>query len=356
MALSRIGLQNFRCFSDAEIELAPETTLIFGDNAAGKTSLLEAIHVLGQSKSFRTPDSSLLVRTGAAGFQVTGRIRTAEREIPLGIARTGNRTQHRFDGADASLAEVAQALPVRVLDTGAHDLLEGGPRERRRFLDWGVFHVEPSFLAVWRRYQRALRQRNVALRQGQTRREVEAWNAELNAAGTEIDELRRHYLRQVAEGIARHVLATLGADIKLSLLRGWPDDQTLSEALVEAYPRDFATGSTRAGPHRAELRVDIEGVPAVDRVSRGQGKVLAGALIAGQLETFRALTGRRATLLVDDLPAELDREYSARLWALLDAIDAQKVVTAIALEALPSALANVEKRFHVEHGGRVKVV
>lgn len=356
MALTRIGLRDFRCFAEAELELDPACTLIVGPNAAGKTSLLEAIHVLGQSRSFRTQDSSLLVRAGAPGFQVTGRVRTEDREVPLGIARTGNRTQLRFDGADAGLAEVAQHLPVRVLDTGAHDLLEGGPKERRRFLDWGVFHVEPSFLGTWRRYQRALKQRNGALRQGLPRKAVEAWNGELDAAGNEIQAFRARYLAEVGEGIARHVRTTLGSEIRLSLERGWPDGQALADSLDASYPRDAATGSTRVGPHRAELRVEIGGVAAADRASRGQGKVLAGALIAGQLETFRSLTGRRATLLIDDLPAELDPEHGARLWSVLASVDAQKVVTAIALGALPAALSTTEKRFHVEHGGQVKVV
>jgi DNA replication and repair protein RecF len=356
MALTRLGLRDFRCFAEAELQLSPGVCVVVGENAAGKTSLLEAIHVLAQAKSFRTSDNASLIRTGTPGFQVTGRVTVGGREVPLGISRTGHRVQLRMDSNDAGVAEVAQAFPVRVLDTGAHTLLEGGPKERRRFLDWGVFHVEPEFLGAWRRYQRALKQRNIALRQGQPLREITPWNAELEANGLQIDAMRRDYLQRVATGIARHVRTTLDADVALTLERGWPDGQTLAEALDASYPRDAATGSTRTGPHRAELRIEIEGVRASDRASRGQGKVLAGALIGGQLESFQALTGRRATLLVDDLPAELDEERRARLWSVLDAIDAQKVITAIEIAALPAPLRSTEKRFHVEHGGRVKVV
>lgn len=356
MALTLLGLRDFRCFAEAELSFAPGVTVITGENAAGKTSVLEAVHVLAQAKSFRTADNASLIRAGAPGFQVTGRVATPDREIPLGIARTGNRVQLRRDAQDAGVAEVAQTLPVRVLDTGAHMLLEGGPKERRRFLDWGVFHVEPEFLGAWRRYQRALRQRNIALRQGQPLREITPWNAELETTGLQIDAMRRAYLSSVSTGIARHVRTTLDAEVTLTLDQGWPEGQGLAEALDASYPRDAATGTTRTGPHRAELRIEIEGIRAAERTSRGQGKVLAGALISGQLESFQTLTGRRATLLVDDLPAELDDERRARLWAVLDALDAQKVVTAIEFEALPPALRTAEKRFHVEHGGRVKVV
>lgn len=356
MALTRLGLRDFRCFSAADLELAPGTNVIVGENAAGKTSLLEAIHVLAQAKSFRTSDGASMVRAGTSGFQVTGRIARGDRELPAGIGRTGNRTQIRLDGADAGVAELAQALPVKVLDTGAHDLLIGGPKVRRRFLDWGVFHVEPSFLAIWRKYQRALRQRNIALRQNQPKRQVQPWDAELEISGLQIDAMRRAYLAQVTTGIARHVRTTLDTEVQLTLVQGWPEGQGLAEALESSYPRDVAAGSTRTGPHRAEIRIEIEGIKAGDRVSRGQAKVLAGALIAGQLESFQAVTGCRPTLLVDDLPAELDEERRGRLWSVLSRLDAQKVVTAIELTALPQVLAETETRFHVEHGGRVKVV
>jgi len=356
MALTRLGLRDFRCFAEADLAIAPGVTVIVGENAAGKTSLLEAIHVLAQAKSFRTADNASLIRSGTPGFQITGRVLHEGRDVPLGIARTGNRVQLRMDSRDAGVAEVAQCLPVRVLDTGAHALLEGGPKERRRFLDWGVFHVEPEFLGAWRRYQRALKQRNTALRQGASLREITPWSAELETTGVQIDAMRRDYLAKVTDGIARHVRATLDADVVLTLERGWPEAQGLAEALDAGYPRDAATGSTRTGPHRAELRIEIEGLRAADRASRGQGKVLAGALIGGQLESFQALTGRQATLLVDDLPAELDEERRVRLWSVLEAIDAQKVVTAIEIEALPAPLRATENRFHVEPGGRVKMV
>ena len=362
MALIRLGLKDFRCFAEAELALSPTSSLIVGPNASGKTSLLEAIHVLGQATSFRAATLESVPREGATGFQVVGRLAQAGREVPIGVERKARRLTLRLAGAAAgSRADLAQALPVRVLDADGHLLLEGGPKARRRFLDWGVFHVEHGFYPIWRRYQRALKQRNTALRQGAAARALSAWNQELSDDGAALDLLRRTYLRSLLPA-ARSVVATvLGMELDLHLTSGWPEGSSLADALTASYPRDLASGTTRVGPHRADLRITLDGQPAASRVSRGQGKALAGALLAGQLAGFRADTGQRPTLLIDDLPAELDDVHLGRLWGSLAALDAQTVVTAIREELVPEALRNASAVFHVERtdssdGARVKVV
>lgn len=362
MALTRLGLKDFRCFAEAELELSPESSLIVGANASGKTSLLEAIHVLGQATSFRAATLESVPRQGAPGFRLTGRLSLGGRESPIGVERSGRRLTMRLGGAPAgSRADLAQALPVRVLDADGHLLLEGGPKARRRFLDWGVFHVEHGFYPVWRRYQRALKQRNSALRQGASPRALAAWDQELAEDGAALDALRRAYLQSLLPTAEEAVRQVLGMRLGLELAPGWPEGMPLERALVDSYPRDLATGSTRVGPHRADLRILLDGVPAASRVSRGQGKALAGALLAGQLAGFRQTTGKRPTLLVDDLPAELDDEHLSRLWVTLAALDAQKIVTAIREDSVPKALRKAGVLFHVERAdqgasSRVKVV
>jgi DNA replication and repair protein RecF len=362
VALIRLGLRDFRCFAEADLALSPTSSLIVGPNASGKTSLLEAIHVLGQATSFRAATLEPLPRQGAPGFLVTGRLAQSGREVPIGVERRARRLTLRLAGAAAgSRADLAQALPVRVLDADGHLLLEGGPKARRRFLDWGVFHVERGFYPTWRRYQRALKQRNTALRQGASARALSAWNQELCEDGVALDQLRRRYLESLVKPAQAAVESVLGMTLGVELSSGWPADMALEQALAESYPRDLATGSTRVGPHRADLRLVLDGQPAASRVSRGQGKALAGALLAGQLAGFREVTGQRPTLLIDDLPAELDDEHLRRLWTALAALDAQTVVTAIREDLVPPALRKASSVFHVERVGasdsaRVKVI
>lgn len=354
MPLLRLGLRDFRCFAHADLALDERYNLITGENASGKTSLLEAFFFLAQGRSFRTARLDALPRTGSGGFQIVGRARdTGGREVPLGIARTGRVVEARLAGAPArSLAELAQTLPVLVIDSEVHRLLDDGPRYRRRFLDWGTFHVEHGFLADWRRYQRALRQRNEALRTARHPRELSVWNRELASTGEALDRHRARYMTRltpVATELARLGLAV--ADVALDYRRGWPADQPLAAAIAAGWERDRAFGATQTGPHRADILIKVEGLRAQDRVSRGQHKMLAAALVLAQGRVFQATTGRQPSLLLDDMPAELDGRHLDRLLALLADQPGQLVLTVIREQGMPVIPGLPRPRvFHVEQG------
>jgi DNA replication and repair protein RecF len=187
-----------------------------------------------------------------------------------------------------------------------HRLIEGGPSERRRFIDWGVFHVEPTFVDQWRRFQRALRQRNAALAAGSPAATVRAWDPELIASGTALTEHRERYLAALSDAVAGAGQRLLAADVTLELRSGWPADLTLAQALDASWTQDQTYRRTHAGPHRAEVMVRLDGALARGRVSRGQQKLLASALMLGQLRHDSAQGSRVAALLVDDPAAELD--------------------------------------------------
>ncbi len=144
MILESLGVEDFRCVERAELELHPRSNLITGENASGKTTLLEAMFFLGRGRSFRTPQSDTLIRTGAPDFQLLGRVHAAGRSQPLGLryGKAGMEVRHAGRPV-GSLAELATVLPAQAIDPEVHRLIEGGPQERRRYLDWGVFHVEP---------------------------------------------------------------------------------------------------------------------------------------------------------------------------------------------------------------------
>ena len=192
MILESLGVEDFRCVEKAELALHPRCNLISGENASGKTSLLEAMFFLGRGRSFRTAQADPLVRSGSDGFRLVGRVETSGRSQPLGMrySRTGIEARHA--GRPVSgLAELATVLPAQAIDPEVHRLVEGGPLERRRYVDWGVFHVEPSFISQWRRYQRALKQRNAAFRAEQPESVVRAWDHELAESGERVADLRR---------------------------------------------------------------------------------------------------------------------------------------------------------------------
>ncbi len=354
MTLRRVQVTDFRCLHRADLDLDPDFTLIRGPNASGKTSLLEAIYVLGRGRSFRTRRLDPLIRSGAERMMVVGDTELPERHVTLGVEGSAEGLRARVGGERvASLAELAWVLPVQIIDPEIHRLIEEGPNRRRRFIDWGVFHVEHSFVEHWQRYQQTLRQRNAALKARQSRAVVTAWDAELVRHGDSITEARRRYIMElapVAKSVARRLL---DLELVLNYRAGWSADVDLRTALEGGFARDLELGATQAGPHRADLAIRLEGSSVRDRVSRGQQKLLAAVLLLSQIKLFPQDSRARPTLLLDDPAAELD---SAHLSALLDEVRAQPlqliVTTLQAGRGELGPFGNPGRRFEIE-GGRV---
>jgi DNA replication and repair protein RecF len=351
VSLAQLSIERLRCIESAKLELHGSYNLISGDNASGKTSLLEAFFLLGRGRSFRARRTEALIRHGAGDLVVSGRVTTATRQRPVGVRVSKEGLEARIDGRPAGgLAELATVLPVQAIDPEIHRLIEDGPQERRRYLDWGVFHVEPGFVDEWRRYQRALKQRNAALRAGQAQNLVRAWDGELIEAGTAVAERRRAYLERLRPFVRVVGRRLLDLDVELSLAEGWAQGRSLAEALELGWPRDVERGLTHAGPHRADLGVRVQAHLARGLVSRGQQKLLAAALILGQLQANAESGSSLAALLVDDPAAELDVDNLCRLLEAIKDVPAQLLVTALD----PSSVAQLDvatgHRFHVEHG------
>ena len=357
MSLDSLGIEDFRCIEQAELPFHSRCNLISGENASGKTSLLEAIFVLGRGRSFRTAKADRLIRKGSAAFKLTGRVRGAGGIRPLGLRFGDEGIEARYGGRPVlGLAELATILPAQAIDPEVHRLIEGGPQERRRFLDWGVFHVEPSFVEHWRRYQRVLRQRNAALRSGASPAVVRAWDRDLIESGETVAAFRARYVDVLIPHVAATAERLLGQSLEIGLMQGWAVNQPLRDSLDASWARDRERGLTHMGPHRADLSLRFAGLPVRDRISRGQQKLAASALLLGQLRCDAEQGSGVAALLVDDPAAELDAGNLERLLAEVVDLPAQLFVTA--LDPANSALSGLPKghRFHVEHGSVTRLI
>jgi DNA replication and repair protein RecF len=349
--LRRVQVTDFRCLQSVVLDLDPRFTLISGANASGKTSLLEAIYVLGRGRSFRTRRLEHLIRRGSEQFVVFGEVASGSQRIPLGVEGSVAGVRAKIAGSKASsLAELALLLPVQIIDPEVHRLIEEGPGRRRRFLDWGVFHVEQSFIGHWQRYQQALKQRNAALKSQQTPTAISAWDRDLLSYGTLVSEARMRYiglLQPEAEVIGRNLL---GMELSLSYRQGWPRELEFAEALRQSWNHDWESGATQVGPHRAELGIRLDGLAVKDRISRGQQKLLASSLLLAQVNLFREDAAAKPCLLLDDPAAELDDERLASLIREISSHAAQLIVTTLHGEF--SAFGSPGRRFQVS-GGQV---
>ena len=323
MALWRMQVTDFRCLHQADVELDAQFTLISGPNASGKTSLLEGIYLLGRGRSFRTRRLAHLIRSGSERLIIYGEVEGLGRRVTVGIEGSAGGIRAKLAGERVeSLAALTTVLPVQIIDPEVHRLIEEGPSHRRRFLDWGVFHVEPSFVAYWHKYNLVLKQRNAALRARQPRAVVCAWDGDLIRYGELLTEARGRYVTQLAAVAQRLGESLLGMELTLSYRTGWGRNSSLREALDQSWAQDQESGTTQVGPHRAELAIRLDGFAVKDRISRGQQKLLAAALLISQIKLFPADSSFRPTLLLDDPAAELDSE---RLAALIHEVRSQSV-------------------------------
>jgi DNA replication and repair protein RecF len=349
MSLGRLQVTDFRCLRSAELDLDPHFTLIHGPNASGKTSVLEAIYVLGRGRSFRTRRLEHLIRLGTERFVVFGQVDSAHRRVPMGVEGTRTGVRAQIDGdRPSSLAELALQLPVQIIDPEVHRLIEEGPSRRRRFLDWGVFHVEQSFVGHWQRYQQVLKQRNAALKAHQPRAIVSVWDSDLVRSGELLSAARARYVTTLsprAEAIGRNLL---GMELSLSYRNGWPKDQSMAEALQQSWTHDQEAGATQVGPHRAELAIRLDGTTVKDRISRGQQKLLAAALLVAQIKLFPEGSPVQPSLLLDDPAAELDDDRLAGLIREVSSQSVQLIVTTLHGEF--SAFGEPGRRFQMSRG------
>ena len=356
MQVVRLAVSGLRRFDAVEVNPGHGLNLITGDNGAGKTSLLEALHLMAYGRSFRGRVRDGLIRTGSDAVEVF--VEWTEgldvRHRRAGLRHTGQSWVGRLDGEKvAQLGELCAALAVVSFEPGSHALVTGGGEPRRRFVDWGLFHVEPGFLPLWRRYARALKQRNALLKSGSAGQQLDVWDRELAEAGEPITRHRRQYLEQLQDrllAVAGELVPALGAS-QIEFQPGWRSHElSLSDALLLARDRDRNVGYTTAGPHRADWRIDYAAHPQREALSRGQAKLSALSALLAQAEDYAQRRGEWPIVALDDLSSELDRNHQERVLRRLMDSGAQLFVTGT---ETPAALSHMDVQstlFHVEQG------
>ena len=359
MWFRRLEIHDLRNLEDVGFDLEPGLNYFFGANGAGKTAILEAVHLLARGRSFRGPQPADLIRRGQSGATVHAVVDDEHRgQQSLGVSRArAGRAELRINGQPGRrLSQAAELLPLQVMVPSLSDLVFGAPSERRQWLDWGLFHVEHNYLRTLRDYLHAVRQRNAALKAaaagGLGLAELEAWTAEMARTGEAVSQSREAYLRDLAPEVT-DVLQELAPEVELDLSyrRGWPAGQTLRKVLGESVPREVKLGASQSGPHRADVDLRASGSPAGASLSRGQGKSVASALMLAQARLLRRTARRSSVFLIDDIGAELDLPHAERFFRLLGGLGAQILATSSSGPGALAGLPDVEPAlFHVEHG------
>lgn len=345
MHLRSLDITDFRNLASVHLDADVGVHWLYGANGAGKTSVIEAIHVLARGRSFRAANLVPVIRDGVRATRIVAR--TADPEHQLGVERSASGWSGRIDGRDCRrMSEFARCLPLVLVDPENHQLLEGPPTLRRSYLDWLVFHVEHSYLEQWRRYQRALRQRNAALREAASASTLDAIEASMADPADRVDQARGRWVMRLGE-VLDDVRAELGFKLPvldLSYRSSDLGDDGYLRLWRKNRDRDRGMMHTRDGPHRADLVVRAAGRSAARRFSRGQMKLGALVLRLAAL-SLQQQSGLSPVLLLDDPVSELDRFHLDALLGWLERQPNQVWVTAV-----EPALTLQCRMFHVEQG------
>lgn len=362
MYVNKLDVQGVRNIRQSLLYPKANINIIYGENGSGKTSLLEAIYLLGRGRSFRTTNLKAAINRASNNCTVFALLRKDGADhgtgVPIGVSRSsGGGFQFKISGRQVYAAsQLAETLPIVLMNSDSFALVEGGPGHRRRFIDWGVFHVEQSFRETWRKYQRCHKQRNNLLRHDKIPvGELDVWDREFISLSIQVAECRQRYFDRVLPEF-HTVLKSLNGnlDLDLRLFRGWAEDSSLDKELKKNYQRDRISKITNSGAHRADLKLKYEGRPAAEVLSRGQTKIVVLAMLIAQGRVLRRVRHQACVYLLDDLAAELDKEHLSRGMELLLDQDAQIFMTGTNKEALlalvPKALLSGIGLFHVKQG------
>jgi DNA replication and repair protein RecF len=353
LKINNLRIENLRNLASVSLRPHPRLNFIIGDNGAGKTSILESIVILSRGRSFRTIQATELVGPEQKTFRVFSETASDDGKTSrLGIERTGKHWKARKNGQDlAQISQLTRSLPLILMEPNSHLLVSGAPENRRKFLDWGLFHVEHTFLEIFARFTKALRQRNAAIRRQQIEL-LDSFDAALSGPAMQLSALRSHHVQSIERGLA-DMLARISptlTEISLGFNNGWGEGDYL-QALMDGRAQDIDRGVTRNGPHRADIILNTPLSMARNVLSRGEQKSLSAALLLIQAQQLGQL-GEAPLILLDDLGSEFDEDHYKNVLSAALSCAGQVWVTGVRAPDWDEA----HHVFHVEHGRVQEVV
>lgn len=332
--LTEIHLRDFRCFESLSFAPTPGLNVIIGANAQGKTSLLEAACVLLRLQSPRAATLAEAIRFAQPGFSLDGRFGGRH----LRIKFTKEEKLYALDSKPQSrMADYLSVGRVVWISNDDMQLVRGGGAGRRRYLDFAAAQVEPGYLRNLRAYERALRSRNALLKEGRPRREIEAFDGPLIAAGAAVQDVREAMVQALSPLVQEAGEEITGGREILSVDWRRGNAPTLAEALPASREEEMRQRTTVAGPHRDDMALSLNGMAAATFASEGQMRGLALALKIAQARRIEQTAGAAPLLLIDDVFGELDASRRTNLLRSLPAAS-QKIVTTTALDWMPPGI------------------
>lgn len=321
MFIRHLTLRNFRNYEEAHVEFSPQLNLITGDNAQGKSSLLEAIYFIITGRSFRTRYLSELIQNGATGFYLQAEIVKHEVDQTLKIFYSPKKRQIIYNSTEyPSLNSLLGLLQGVLLSSEDSELIKGLPSDRRGFIDLQIAQGDPLYLYHLNRYFRAMKHRNALLKAKQLLT-IESWEHEMSSSAAYLIYQRKSLIDELGNRCPKLQeqlsLGTekIGLDYRSAFaLESMPQIQEkLIEEMRRQRPKEFYLGYTLVGPHREDLSFLLDGRAAFAFASEGQQRCLLAALKLGELHRLHKQSGEMPIMGVDDFENSLDLKRRKQL-------------------------------------------
>jgi DNA replication and repair protein RecF len=354
LRVDRLFLRGFRNLERLDFEPGARFNVIHGDNGAGKSNLLEAIHYMGSLRSFRGAKTDDIVGLSAPGAVLRARVSgdLAPRTYTVGLERGKARKLQLDEKRPRSLSAWLGTFPMVLFHPGDVELAGGSPELRRGYLDRMLEQLDPAYSSALATYTKALRSRNRALKADPIdARVVRSYDAMLADAGAVVGRARASLVASLAPRVARAFHDVAGEELPLDVTyrpRVEPDREGLLRALEQAFDKDCARGFTADGPHADDLALTVRAIAAKHHASQGQQRAIVLALKVAELDELTARTGKVPVLLLDDVSSELDRGRNRRLFALLSRLGGQVFLSTTHPEFI--LLDEHRRDFHVAGG------
>ncbi len=353
MHITRLNIQRVRNLKAVALHELQPFNVFYGQNGSGKTSILEAIHLLASGRSFRTHIPRHYIQNNAADAIVFAQ--SATEKIGMQKLQSGEQLIKVNGDTVATQGQLARILPLQLIDPLSTDIIDHGAKPRRQLLDWLMFHVEPDFYHAWQFYSRALKQRNSLLKTHRklTLQDLEPWNKMLSDYGEILHSQRMEIVEQWKPWL-QHDLAQLFPDliIQLEYQPGFHVEHGLANDLIVQHQKDVDRRYTEYGPHRADLRLKTPTGDVDVVLSRGQKKLLITALKLSQIAMLHACN-KETVVLLDDVTAELDPTAQQRLIERLSQLGSQVFMTTLDHQSVKKHLHDLSisyRLFNVDQG------
>ena len=358
MPLTNISIKHFRCFDDINISLSPGINFFYGANGSGKTTLLESIYLFSSGKSFKSSKLTSLIKYNKHSFFLKGF--DGDRGYVIEIEKSNSKPiSIKLNSSKTTTSKLIKKFPCTLIHNETFSFANAAPDFRRKLLDRSIFIVDDTFSTSWFSYHRALKQRNVSLKNNRIS-DIYAWNEKIYIEGNTLTKCRKeffnncyHEFKLLLKELDLSSVFSFFEHMKIEFFQGWNAGISLLDVLEKNKNTDLKRKTTTEGPHRSDIKFLINNEDAKQIMSRGEQKFFSILWSCAQNTALKKYYQTEATLIIDDIKSELDDRVFSLFISLLKHNKNQVIFSCIE-DTFSSKITdnfNEFKKFHVEQLG-----